>query len=173
MITGDVNLDRVAPRSPPAATRMAIPRSVVLGSLYPTQSHDRSSDHVCREPVQQDSLDAGSTVLHVLVCGIGAKSPQHNCRREKFDGAVSAERKQRGATLPPCCKQGNHSLNTHQAIVIACTCRMRRTASGLAICNTKAIWVVSLSHHGGYGSRRPARGRLRSRVRFVPDTQVH
>ncbi len=31
-------------------------------------------------------------------------------RREKFDGAVAAEREQRGATRPPCCEEGYRSL---------------------------------------------------------------
>jgi hypothetical protein len=79
----------------------------------------------------------------VLVCGTRTKSPQHNYRREKFDGTVSAEGKQRWATRPPCGKQRNHGLHTHPR---DCDCLDPPNAP-------ESVWSGYLqhrSHLGGY-----------------------
>jgi hypothetical protein len=96
-----------------AATRMAIPRNVGSGSLYPSRlvtevTATKAASANNKTPATRAARFSTSSCF--ITC---TKSPQHYHRREKFDGAVSTEGKQSGTMRPPSYAERYHSVHTH------------------------------------------------------------
>src|SRR5271169_4656977 len=150
-----------------AAIRTAIPRSVGLGSLYPSRAMAAAATTYAASPYNNPPVMRAAR-RSMCSCAAWARNLHSTTTAERSSMALSPPKASNaGLCAHQAAKRETTASTIIHAIVTAWTRRMRRRASGVAICNTEAIWVGSLSHHGKYGSR-PTSGAVAKQDRFVP-----
>ena len=145
-----------------AATKIAIPRNVGLGSLYPS----RLVTEVTVTKAARANNKAPATRaarLSASPCAAVARNLHSTTTAEKSSMALSPPKASRaGLRARHAAKTDTAASTLIQTIVTICTRWIRRIASGEAICNTEAIHSI-MALHSSASSGRLARAQMRNK----------